>query len=181
MNFGSKKQRDTLFYATYARRYHLIGAFFCVGDLCDVSRFCIFVSIKRRTMRKFFVALFFVLSTLAVSAQGSKSSVQIVSDSYPMLNSTFSLSTIKRLYNMFPAIMIEKGNRAFKTIWSDWKPTNNIKYGGATLVSHREGEWDIMDIEYKDMDVRLHVRLNDQGRREVERMFNYKRQPKQTE
>ncbi|MBP3425296.1 MAG: hypothetical protein J6K81_01025 [Rikenellaceae bacterium] len=129
-------------------------------------------------MKKILIALLFALSTLAVSAQSSRSSVQIISRTYSMFNSTVSLSTIKRLYNMFPDSMIEKGNRAFQTIWSNWQPENNINYGGATLVSHREGDWDIMDIEYKDMDVRLHVRLNEQGRREVERMFNYKKPKK---
>lgn len=126
-------------------------------------------------MKKILIALMFVLSTLAVSAQSGKSSVQIISRTYSMFNSTVSLSTIKRLYNMFPDVMIQKGNRAFQKIWSEWQPENNINYGGATLVSHREGDWDIMDIEYKAMDIRLHVRLNEQGRREVERMFNYKK------
>ena len=126
-------------------------------------------------MKRIFIALLFALSSLVATAQSSKSSVTIKSDTYSMFNSTFSLSTIKRLYNMFPDVMIQKGNRAFQKIWSEWQPENNINYGGATLVSHREGDWDIMDIEYKDMDIRLHVRLNEQGRREVERMFNYKK------
>lgn len=117
----------------------------------------------------------FVMSGLVASAQTTKSSVRIISDQYPFLNSTHSLSTIKRLYNMFPDFMIEKGNRAFQIIWSDWKTENNINYGGATLVSHREGEWDIMDIEYKKMGVKLQVRLDERGRRDVERMFNYKK------
>ncbi len=126
-------------------------------------------------MKKLLIALVFVMSSLAASAQLSKSTVQIISKQYPLLNSTHSLSMIKRLYNMFPASMIEKGNRAFQTIWSDWQEENNIQYGGATLVSHREDGWDIMDIEYKDMGVKLHVRLDERGRRELERMFNYKK------
>jgi hypothetical protein len=126
-------------------------------------------------MRKLLIALVFVLSTVAVSAQSSKSTVKVMSTQYSWLNSTYQISSIKRLYNMFPDAMIVKGNRAFQKIWSEWQPENNINYGGATLVSHREGDWDIMDIEYKAMDIRLHVRLNEQGRREVERMFNYKK------
>ena len=131
---------------------------------------------KRITlMKKLLIAIMFVMSGLVASAQTTKSSVRIISDQYPFLNSTHSLSTIKRLYNMFPDFMIEKGNRAFQIIWSDWKTENNINYGGATLVSHREGEWDIMDIEYKKMGVKLQVRLDERGRRDVERMFNYKK------
>ena len=126
-------------------------------------------------MRKLLIALVFVLSTVAVSAQSSKSTVKVMSTQYSWLNSTYQISSSKRLYNMFPDAMIVKGNRAFQKIWSNWQPENNINYGGATLVSHREGEWDIMDIEYKAMGVKLHVRLDERGRREVERMFNYKR------
>ncbi len=129
-----------------------------------------------KRMKKLLIALVFVMSSLVASAQLSKSTVQIVSDKYPFLNyNAYSLSSIKRLYKMFPDVMIEKGNRAFQIIWSDWKEENNIKYGGATLVSHREGEWDIMDIEYKDMGVKLHVRIDERGRRELERMFDYKK------